>query len=296
MSYNIIQFSNKGGGTTTGSNGVPFKQGDVISLGQFQKAGISGWNESLDGVYRVEAVTSKGLVVTGGSTAKWGDGSINQPFAVPPAALANMPNYARDSKPPYSVVRSSGGAAIENARGYNVGNYGAGTDWWVHAFISPDPGSPVPTAIQPAVGQSSIKQPVQGTDQFTQYEIEQPQVAPLPTANTLPTANPETIAKAKPTRNCRCNSKTNVSPPTKPRPDPFDIGKFVASANFVAGTSGAANVAGATAFREDARSAAKKANLNKAQTKKLLDTVEAAIAKSKAKAKNKVLAKLKKKK
>ena len=71
---------------------------------------------------------------------------------------------------------------------------------------------------------------------------------------------------------------------------------FVASANFVAGTSGAANVAGATAFREDARSAAKKANLTKAQTKKLLDTVEAAIAKSKAKAKNKVLAKLKKKK
>lgn len=289
MSYSIINFSNKGSGTTTGSNGVPFKQGDVISLGQFERAGISGWNDSLDGVYRVEAVTSKGLVVTGGSTAKWGDGSINQPFSVPPAALTNMPNYSRDSKPPYSSIASSGGAVIENARGYNVGDYGAGTDWWVHAFTSPDPGSNVPT---PSVAGKAL----QGTDQFTQYEIEQPQVAPLPTANTLPTANPETIAKAKPTRNCRCNSKTNVSPPTKPRPDPFDIGKFVASANFVAGTSGAANVAGATAFREDARSAAKKANLTKAQTKKLLDTVEAAIAKSKAKAKNKVLAKLKKKK
>ena len=291
MSYNIIQFSNKGGGTTTGSNGVPFKQGDVISLGQFQKAGISEWNDSLDGVYRVEAVTSKGLVVTGGSTAKWGDGSINQPFSVPPAALTNMPNYSIYSKPPYSVVRSSGGATIDNARGYNVGNYGAGTDWWVHAFTSADPGSAAPTAVP-----LSVRNPVQGTDQFTKYQIEQPQANQSPTANPLPTANPQPTSRPKPTRHCKCNSKPNVVPPTKPRPDPFDIGKFVASANFVAGTSGAANVAGATAFREDARSAAKKANLTKAQTKKLLDTVEAAIAKSKAKAKNKVLAKPKKRK
>lgn len=73
----------------------------------------------------------------------------------------------------------------------------------------------------------------------------------------------------------------------------FDIDKFIANARFTPGTDKRANARGIAAFKAEAKKAAKQARLTTAQTKKLMDAVDKAIADGIAKASKKPLNKIK---
>ena len=254
MSYTII-FSYQSKSTTIGSNGVPFKIGDSISLRSFRAAGITGWNTSIDGSYRIVDMNSAGLSVTGGAIATWGEGSINQPFSCPPQMINNF-NYSVGTPPPYSSVSSSGGAIISGAKAFNVGATGISTDWWVHAYEGPLP--------NPNTSPSTPPSP------------------PTPT----PTPPPPRPVVDPPIRIDDGNLLNTGG--GKP---PFSIADFIARASFTPGYNAAANTKGAADFRADATKAAKEASLTKAQTNKLLLAVNNAIAKGMAKFKQRPLPK-----
>lgn len=234
--YYMITFSYKNSETTRSANGVQFKQGDTVSIRGTRAAGITGWNSSLDGVYKVTEITPRGLVVTGGATAVWGGGSINMPM-----------NGV--------TVSASGGASISNAQDYQVNNQGEHTtDWWLHAFTTDNTGgAAIPAPISP---------PFKGPAPQPPKPVVDPGLPPRDDGNNLDTGTGR-----------------------------FNIGEFIARANFRLGTSTQANNIGAAQFIADATKAAKSARLNKAQTKKLLDAVNKAIADARAKVKNKPLPK-----
>jgi hypothetical protein len=153
------------------------------------------------------------------------------------------------------TVSGGGGAVINNAMTVPVG-IGISTDWWLHAITSPD---------------------------------SQPVKPPLPLPISLPRSTPPPQAP-----------RPVIDPGPPPRDNGndldtgdgrFNIDQFIARANFKLGTSPAANNKGAAQFIAAATRAAKSARLTKAQTKKLLDAVNKAIADAKSKAKNKPLPK-----
>jgi len=237
----MLTFSYKNSETTRGANGVQFKQGDTVSVRGTRAVGNSGWNTSLDGVYKVTEITSRGLVVTGGATATWGNGSVNMPM-----------NGV--------TVSASGGASISNAKEYflNSGILGERTtDWWLHAFTTRNTGgAAAPARISPPFNRRAPQPP-------------RPVIDPGP-----------------PPRDNGNNLNTGTGP--------FNVGEFIARANFKLGTSAQANNRGAAQFIADATKAAKTARLTESQTKTLLDAVRKAIADARAKGRNKPLPKPKK--
>lgn len=255
MIYYMMTFSYKGQETKMTSNSIPFKQGDTISVSNFRSSnGTAGWS-SVNGVYQVAAITARGLSVTGSAAQRWGQGSINIPFSNPPQDIAGM-TYSRDSTPPYSSVVSSGGAVISEARAfttYTPLGTGVSTDWWLHAFITTEAGASAPSSP-----------PVVPTK-------------PVPVIDSVP----KPVDSPSPDSGNMLNTGGGV----------FDIDKFIATANFKPGLSPAANAKGAADFRDAAQKAAKQARLTQAQTKKLMDAVNRAIAEGIAKAKKKPLSK-----
>lgn len=239
MPYMLI-FSYKNTENPKTTNGIPFKQGDTVSVQGSRAAGITGWNSSLDGIYKVIELTSRGLVVTGSPTAKWGDGSINMPMNG-------------------ITVSASGGASISGAGMYQIDSRQQTTDWWMHAFITPNTSGPVTGGGYPLP------------------ESRPPHKPPAPQP-------PRPVIDPGPPFVDDGNNLTTDN-------GRFNIDKFIVQANFKAGTSSRENNIGAAQFIADATSAAKTAKLNKAQTKKLLDAVNKAIADARAKVKNKLLPK-----
>jgi hypothetical protein len=155
------------------------------------------------------------------------------------------------------TVSSSGGAVINNAKTVPVGG-GISTDWWLHAFT--DSGSVQYPAAPPV----------------------SPPVSP-PRSTPPPQAPRPVIDPGPPPRDNGNNLDTSTGP--------FNVGEFIARANFKLGTSAQANNRGAARFIADATKAAKTARLTESQTKKLLDAVRKAIADARAKVKNKPLPK-----
>lgn len=231
----ILAFSYIAVETSKTSNGIPFKQGDTLSIRGTQAFAAGGWPSSIDGVYKVvEVIGRPGLVVTGGATAGWGtQGSINTP----------MNNI---------TVSSSGGAVINNAKTVPVGG-GVSTDWWLHAM----------------------------TDSGSQYVPTPPPPVSPPRPTPPPQPPRPVIDPGPPPRDNGNDLDTGDGS--------FNIDQFIVQANFKLGTDPQANNRGAAQFIADATRAAKSARLNKAQTKKLLDAVNKAIANARAKVKNKPL-------
>ena len=150
-----------------------------------------------------------------------------------------------------STVVSSGGAEISSL------STGGNSDIWVHFLAGRMAARPVSPAIVPT--------PIP------------PPAWPPPV---LVSDYPSTVISEPPSD----NGNNLVS-------SGFDIDKFIATANFKPGRSAAANAKGAAAFRADAKRAAKAAKLTPAQTKKLMDAVNKAIAEGIAKASSKPLPK-----
>jgi hypothetical protein len=157
------------------------------------------------------------------------------------------------------TVSASGGAVINNAKTFSVGA-GISTDWWLHAF----------------------------TDSNSQYVPAPPPPVSPPRPTPPPQPPRPVIDPGPPPRDNGNDLDTGDGP--------FNIGQFIARANFRLGTDPQANNRGAAQFIADATRAAKVARLTKAQTKKLLDAVNKAIADARAKVKNKPLPKPKGKK
>lgn len=152
------------------------------------------------------------------------------------------------------TVSASGGAVIHNAKTVPVGA-GQSTDWWLHAFT--DSGN-------------------------VQYPA--PSFPVFPTTSAPPSQPPRPVIDPGPPPRDNGNDLDAGG-------DRFNIDQFIVRANFRLGTNAQANNRGAAQFIADATRAAKAAKLTKAQTKKLLDAVNKAIADAKSKAKNKPLPK-----
>jgi|694.fasta_scaffold61715_6 hypothetical protein len=251
--YRMITFSYRASETITGSNGIKFKQGDTVSIRGVRPPNLAGWNSSLDGVYKVIDLTSRGLVVTGSATVGWGGGSINMPMNGIEA-------------------RASGGAVISGAKSVTAADgVGNTADWWMHAFTSYQIDSivspPPPIVLPPVAPPNTISQPPRSV------------TSPPPP----PQAPRPVIDPGPPPRDNGNDLDTGDGR--------FNIDQFIARANFKLGTSPAANNRGAARFIADATKAAKTARLTESQTKKLLDAVRKAIADARAKVKNKPLPK-----
>lgn len=158
-----------------------------------------------------------------------------------------------------SSVVSSGGGEISGAREYR---HGPGdrlftADWWMHMFTATEAGLSAPSNPPAVSGDTG------------------PVTRPNP---------PRAVDRPPPDDGNKLNTGYGG----------FDIDKFIATANFKPGRDPRANARGIAAFRAEAKKAAKQARLTPAQTKKLMDAVEKAIADGIAKAKKKPLDKIKK--
>jgi hypothetical protein len=165
------------------------------------------------------------------------------------------------SYPPEGVssVVSSGGGKISGATEYRHGPGGSlfTADWWMHMHTTTDAG--LLAASNPPVTSGG------------------------PGLVTVPNP-PRAVDRPPPDDGNKLNTGYGG----------FDIDKFIATANFKPGRDPRANARGIAAFRAEAKKAAKQAKLTTAQTKKLMDAVDRAIADGMAKAKKKPLDKIKK--
>ena len=240
--YYKLLITNKLKSTKIGTNRIPFREGESITV-----SGMPG--VPVNGVYRIVDIGGANL---GPGINDGSDAIILECFTPGGGCFKGWAAGASYNIPIFKgrVIVSSGGAQVSNE------GTGGNSDLWVHFLAGRLPSKPLSPAIIPAP----------------------PLPPPLPPPVLVETPG-VVFSDPPPTQG---NNLTDVG---------FDIDGFIARANFKPGRSAAANAKGVAAFRADAKRAAKQAKVTPAQTQKLMDAVNKAIADGTAKAKVKPLPK-----
>lgn len=240
--YYKLVITNKLKPTRIGTNRIPFRIGETISV--YGMPGVP-----VNGTYKIMDI---------GSQVNGSDSLILECFTPGGGCFKGWAASASYNIPIFKgrVIRSSGGAEVSD-ESPAFGN----SDLWVHFLAGRLTGKPLSPAIIPTP------------------------TPPPPLPPPILVETPSVIISEPPLT--QGNNLTGTGDGTSG----FDIDAFIVRANFKAGLSAAANAKGAAAFRADAKRAAKQAKLTPAQTQKLMDAVNKAIAEAIAKAKTRPLPK-----